>query len=192
MSFLPGAVTPTGFVPDEAVTLEKAEAVLVALVNVESACPWWIGDLLNWSEQTFGESWSQMLVPLTQVQWDTVRRYKQVAAAYPPAKRVEGATFSHHRELMLLPIDQRERWLARVVAENLSVREVKQLRYRESPDGEQKPPYPPDLLALIKQIGYSIMEAWDRQGRLTPVYHMMTDDGRLVTVSVTITKPDPS
>lgn len=188
MSLLPGDISPTGYLPDVTLTLDKAEGILAALVNLETSCPWWIGDLLNWAEKQFGEEWSQIVCKLTQVQWDTVRRYRQVASAYPPEERVEGASFSHHRELMNLPSDRREHWLAKTVTENLSVREVRQLRYVEETDKEQKPPYPPDLMELIRQVGFDLLRTWDTDS-LPPDYSIGREDGSLITVSVRIRKP---
>lgn len=166
---MPGMIQAQGYTPSMDLSFERAERIFLGLLHLEEACPWWIGDLLNFSEVKFGEECSQMLASLTIVEWDTVRRYIQVAKAYPIDQRMPGVSFSHHRELLNVPEPDRTRWLIRCADEHLSVRDLRKLRHEEHPGGGQKD-YHPDLLALIRAVTDQIVGAWnERNWRLLTV-----------------------
>lgn len=180
---LRGKFSAVGFTPDPEMDIKEADRTVGNLLSLEEGCPWWIGDLLNWAEAKFGEEWSQLLAQMSQTGWDTAKRHKQVAAAYPQEKRVEGVSFTQHRELMSLPEDERERWLVRVALGNLSCGEVRRLRYEQDSEGGEKT-YPPSLLALIRSAQGAACDLY-ASGSPTPlVLDAEVGDGLRVEITV--------
>src|SRR3954466_5379127 len=72
----------------------------------QRAGPWWIGDLLNAGEDSFGESFSQMCEGA--VSAEMLNRYASVARRVPIENRVAGLSWSAHAAVAPLPIDQQK------------------------------------------------------------------------------------
>lgn len=75
----------------------------------QRAGPWWIGDLLNSGEDTFGESFSQMCEGA--VSAEMLNRYASVARRVPIENRVASLSWSAHAAVARLPLDQQKRLL---------------------------------------------------------------------------------
>lgn len=71
---------------------------------------WLLGDWLIAGEQRFGEMYAQAL-DLTGLDYDTLRTAKWLAGRFPPERRRDNLTWSHHREVAALPVEQQERLL---------------------------------------------------------------------------------
>ena len=73
----------------------------------QRASPWWIGDLLNWGDAHFGESFSQVCEG--SVSGDQLQRYESVARRVPPQNRRPDLSWSAHAAVARLSNqDQRE------------------------------------------------------------------------------------
>lgn len=82
---------------------------------------WWIGDWLNYGNRRFGERYTRAK-RITRYDVQTLMNMVYVASRFPPERRREGLSFSHHAELAALAPDEQDRWLTRAEAKGWSVR----------------------------------------------------------------------
>jgi hypothetical protein len=125
-----GAVTPNSFDLDytDHLSLERYEALLVLVGQVHGASKWWIGDLLLFGENAFGELASQASEALNlspEGRQDCIR----VARVFPPSRRAPNLSWWHHRRLAVrwLESEQQDALLERAERERLSTRELEAL-----------------------------------------------------------------
>jgi N6-adenosine-specific RNA methylase IME4 len=115
----------------EATTFEEWSRLGKTLQQMERSVMWWIGDWLRFGERKYGETYTQA-VEATGYSLDACKNAKWVAEAYAePSTRVDGLTWTHHREVAALPPADRAAVLARAASEGLSTRETKALAKRE-------------------------------------------------------------
>lgn len=89
----------------------------------QKAGPWWIGDLLNAGEGTFGEMFSQMCEGL--VSAEMLNRYAAVAKKVPRENRLPTQSWSAHANVARLPSDLQRRFLQRAEREGWSSEELR-------------------------------------------------------------------
>lgn len=86
-------------------TREQWEQAIAFAVYVQRHSPWWIGDIVQMGEERFGENFYQAMPEASD---GLVSRSVGVCKKVPRSVRVEGLSFSHHREVCgLLPSQQR-------------------------------------------------------------------------------------
>lgn len=95
----------------------------------QRAGPWWIGDLLNAGEDTFGESFSQSCEGA--VSAEMLNRYASVARRVPIDNRVASLSWSAHAAVARLPHDQQKRLLLEAERQGWTSEELRQ-KARES------------------------------------------------------------
>lgn len=86
--------------------LEETEWVIERLVRVGECLSIWIGDLLNWSEQTYGDRWTQIIPDLmrrTGLERQTLYNAKSVMARVPIHNRSPSRTFRDYAAVAHLP-----------------------------------------------------------------------------------------
>lgn len=105
---------------------QEWEAVIVQLKSIQGAIQWWLGDLLNYGEARYGETYSQVL-DATEYEYQTLANFKYVAGRIPPERRKKSLSFSHHVEVASLEPPLQEELLRE--AENLGL-STKELRKR--------------------------------------------------------------
>lgn len=103
-----------GLVVRSACTFEEWEALAPRFHQAHEWIQFVIGDWLNYGEAMFGEAYAQAIDPAI---WDvqTLAQYQRVAAAIPPARRVPGLSFFHHRAVVALPPAEQVRLLTDAV-----------------------------------------------------------------------------
>jgi len=89
---------------------EEWAAMLNQCERIYRSAAWWIGDLLNYGEAAYGETYVQA-VSATGLAPQTLMNYKAVAKAIPPEKRVEKVSWSAHRVVAFLPPKEKEKVL---------------------------------------------------------------------------------
>lgn len=97
---------------DPDVTWEDYEALGFLLGQMNRACAWWVGDLIVYGEEIFGQYHAQVenvigLAP------QTIANRASVARHIPPSKRRASLPFGVHAEVAYLPEQERDRWLDR-------------------------------------------------------------------------------
>jgi hypothetical protein len=95
--------------------------------TVQRGAPWWLGDMLLYGEQEYGESYAQVMEH-TEMSYSTLTTYKSVAKAFPPHERRQGVDWSKHEAcaaLMRLAPDVAGKLLDGVQKDGMPLREVK-------------------------------------------------------------------
>lgn len=124
LGVLPGKVTGVGWIPPDDLTYEQWFGIGSALQGVNRALMWWIGDWLNYGERRYGETYTQA-IEQTGKSENVLQNAKWVAEKYQSSTRVEGLSWSHHREAAGLPEKERADVLKRARAEGWTSRDVK-------------------------------------------------------------------
>jgi hypothetical protein len=101
---------PTACLADGEPSYEAWALMLSQCEHAHRCLGWWLGDLLNYGEEAYGERYVQA-VQATGLAVQTLMNYKAVAKAIPPAERVDGLSFSAHREVAFVDKEIRMRLL---------------------------------------------------------------------------------
>ena len=80
------------------------------LAKVHGATTWWVGDWLVFGFERFGDpaERGQVMERLAALGYspDTIKRYAQVSALFPPNLRHEGLSWSHHSEVAGVELEE--------------------------------------------------------------------------------------
>ena len=101
---------------------------------------WWIGDWIRFGSARYGEKYA-LASRVTGYDRQTLMNFAYVASRIQPYERRADVSWSHHAELANLDEPARAGWLARIVSDRLSVRDLR----RELRAGDRRPPPPPPL-----------------------------------------------
>ena len=93
--------------------------------KVNGAVHFWIGDLLNYGENTYGEMYSQALDE-TGFDYETLRDDKWIAKEVPLSLRNDNLTRTHAHTIAALPQKEKEYWSSEIKKEKMSVRDLKE------------------------------------------------------------------
>jgi hypothetical protein len=99
-------------VEESLLTFDRVEALARMLGELDRATPFWIGDILTYSEQRWGERFAQ-IADTTGLHPDTLTRYQAVAAKIPADRRVAELSFRHHQAVQTLEPGEQRSWLGR-------------------------------------------------------------------------------
>lgn len=133
MTKLPAAIMPTALIDGhfqfhptglEVVgdpTFDEWAEMVETLKAMEKALQFWLGDLLNYGEQAYGQKYSQFL-DIRDV--GTLRNYAWVANKVDASLRNDTLTWDHHRRVAALPPSEQAEWLQKAEAEHLSARQL--------------------------------------------------------------------
>jgi hypothetical protein len=96
-------------------TLEEWGAGMQALQTMERGIQFFVGDMINWGQERFGEHAAQW-VDARDWKEETVRAYTWVAKKVAPEDRMldAGVPFAHHMAVATLPPREQRRQLKRV------------------------------------------------------------------------------
>ena len=99
------------------------------LMHLERHVHFWMGDLLAYGEQCWGEKYTE-LIEQTGYDLGTLRTLKWVASQVHVSERHENLPFAHHQEAAKLPPSQQRLVLARAAKEHWTRERVRQETYR--------------------------------------------------------------
>lgn len=121
----------------EGIEFDELREAAVALGAIARSYQWWIGDLLAYGIEHFGEDeWPQLEADL-ELDPKTAQNYAYVARNVQRVTRRENLSFSHHAEIARLrPVDQ-EKMLERAAEAEWSVRDLRREVLREFPVAKQ-------------------------------------------------------
>jgi N6-adenosine-specific RNA methylase IME4 len=131
---LAGRLTETGWVPPPTMSFSECGAELRAIRQWHHGVLFAIGDLLNYAELKWGETYAQ-LASDSGYNPQFLMNCKWVAAKFPVHERVPGLSFSHHQVVASLPTAQARALLAIAGAEEWSKDDLRQT-VRELRSGE--------------------------------------------------------
>lgn len=117
--------TEISWEPGRDLTYEEWYQVGMTLNLIGRAMNWWIGDHLNYGEDHFGESFSQIIDDhLQSIPTETLKKLKAVARRYHKSRRVPELSWSHHFRLAYTEPAIADKILAIAEEYSLSVRDV--------------------------------------------------------------------
>ena len=164
---LPGVLTPVSYAPSTAMTFDEFGDKLQLLKGLDGSVMWWMGDLLNFAQGRWGEKYTQALES-TDYEYDTLARASYMASRFPPDRRREGLSFSHHREVADLPPLLCDEWLDKAEAEGLSSHGLRLARKRSvtkelaSANGLDEKAVARALKRVFKDVGNQARESFER------------------------------
>jgi hypothetical protein len=110
-----GAMTRTSITLPVDTPRDRWEALVVFASRTREATQWWLGDLLNFGEEVYGESGAQV-AEITVFKPATLETYQSLAKAIPKERRIEGLSAYTHRAVMRLDPEQQTFWLEQAFA----------------------------------------------------------------------------
>lgn len=116
--------TGTGAVVRGKLTYDDWEQALAFARKAESCAMWWVGDLLNYGETNYGDTYTQAM-EASGLEYQTVANAKYVAGQVEFSRRRENLSFSHHDAVASLPPKEQNRWLAKAERENWTRTELR-------------------------------------------------------------------
>lgn len=97
----------------------------------QRAGPWWIGDMLNTGDESFGEFFFQVCEGYG-VSPEMVQRYKSVARRVPLANRRPSLSWSAHAVVARLPVQQQKAVLLEAERQGWTSEELRQQLIRRA------------------------------------------------------------
>ena len=139
---------PTGLIVNRKPTFDEWMQAGEVLRYIEGSVHWWLGDWLNYGEQTYGEMYSQAL-EITDYTKGTLRNDKWMAKTFELSCRHDNLPFSYHQEIAALMKDEPE--IALSLLDTAEAETWKQKELRDAVKKEQRKalsmglPMPPDI-----------------------------------------------
>jgi hypothetical protein len=106
--------------------LEHHEWMLIGrhLGTISRCSQWWLGDWVSYGTARWGEKYSDA-ARATGYDSRSLANMVSVAHAFPPSRRRDNLTWSHHAALAGLTPSEQDKWLDRAGAERLSVADLR-------------------------------------------------------------------
>jgi hypothetical protein len=90
---------------------EEYERLGQFIGDMNRACAWWVGDLVVFGEEIYGEAHAQIEQALGLAP-QTIANRASVARHIPPGRRKQSLSFGTHAEVAYLPAKERDHWLS--------------------------------------------------------------------------------
>lgn len=123
-------MSETGLQLPSNISLEEWMSLAPEFRRIHSSVQWAVGDWILYGEEgkhTWGQKYTQALNDLD-YGYDYLRQVVRVCKAFPQdQRRGKPLTFSHHQEVLSLPIEYRQNALTRAIVEGLSVTQFRTL-----------------------------------------------------------------
>jgi hypothetical protein len=116
--------TTRAAVVDPALPYEAFEALVSSACKMGDAARWWLGDLLNFGEDRYGEEAAQVLS--NRLSERQVSEYRWVAKNVHFSVRTDELSFTHHRIVAALDRESQRRFLTYAAEYDLTVRELRE------------------------------------------------------------------
>jgi len=100
------------------------EQLIATLNAMEDAVPWWIGDALNFGEQSFGEKYAQA-VEITGYRKTYLQNICWLSSRIPMQRRRAALGISMHQEVASLEPEFQDQWLKSAEENQLTRRELR-------------------------------------------------------------------
>jgi hypothetical protein len=110
--------------PSANIGLAEWSAVGRRFGEIGRCSQWWLGDWIHYGNTKFGERYSRA-VKLTGYDVQSLMNMVYVASRFEISRRREDLSWSHHATLAALDVHEQEYWLARAIADKLSVADLR-------------------------------------------------------------------
>lgn len=108
-------VTPTSLtLTNPELPWEDYERLGAFIGEMNRACAWWVGDLVNFGEDIYKEKHAQIEQALGLAP-QTIANRASVARHIPPSRRRPSLAFGTHAEVAYMPARERDHWLSLAV-----------------------------------------------------------------------------
>jgi hypothetical protein len=115
------ALTPVSWEGAEGLSFEDWVGHGRRLGATARAGGWWIGDWVRFGNARYGERYTRA-ARITGYDAQTLMNMAWVASRFEISRRRENLSWSHHAELVALPVEEQEAWLDAAEENRLSVR----------------------------------------------------------------------
>lgn len=105
-----GALTMTSLTLTREITYDEYEGLFGMFGQLHEASAWLIGDLLNYGERIYGQTYVQA-AHATGLAEGTLVNYASVCSRVPRSRRREALPFSVHAEVAFMSPAEQDRWL---------------------------------------------------------------------------------
>lgn len=143
--------TPTGLVVTGAPTFEDCQETYQILTNFGRRVHFWIGDLLNYVESRWGETYAQ-LMDETGLAYQTLANDKWVTSKVDISRRRENLHFSHHAEVAALEPPEQEKWLGQAEREEWTTGHLRQRIRTAKRLPNPGPDHEPEIIEMTIEI----------------------------------------
>ena len=135
------------------VPYDQWEAIFTQLRQIQNALPWYIGDLLQYGEAHYGETYAQA-VEETGYSVQTLTNYKYVSGHVPPENRKATLKYTHHALVAALPVDEQKVWLEKAENEHMDTQALREeLREEVEAIYEPEPEHMETLYLSYNELG---------------------------------------
>jgi hypothetical protein len=117
-------LTRVGWTPSTSLGLAEWSAVGRRFGEIGRCSQWWLGDWIHYGNTKFGERYSRAM-KLTGYDVQSLMNMVYVASRFEISRRRENLSWSHHATLAALDPDEQDGWLARALADKLSVADLR-------------------------------------------------------------------
>lgn len=102
--------TPTGLAFTADLSFDQWEVLLNRLYTMNGAIQWMLGDALNYGNTRYGEKYSQALES-TKLTYSALANFAWVARSVPPENRNPNLSWTHHRAVSKLDVEEQRKLL---------------------------------------------------------------------------------
>lgn len=95
--------------------------------DLREACTWFLVDLISYGFVSFGEDFWQIEGTVAGLSEYSVARYLKIGASFPPDRRREGLSVSHHEAVRSLDLEDQERLLDDALETGMNRDELREL-----------------------------------------------------------------
>lgn len=166
----PFVMTKTGAFVVKPASFDEWYAVFSWCQQASGAIQFWIGDLLEYGEKSYGEKYTQAL-EMTGYAEQTLMNASWVARSIHKSDRKENLSFAHHAEVAPLKPEDQRRWLDKAETEGMTRQQLRESIKQERHAVEQQP--------VTLWVVVSCSSAEDQ----TKLYNRMLMEGRNVRMS---------
>ena len=162
--------TPSGLVITGVPEFDEWHAVGTTLCAAAQSVQWCIGDWLNYGgkQAQWGETYTEAVERFKR-SYRTVRQAAHVSELIESGRRRPQLPWSHHAEVVSLDTVTADALLDRAVAENWSVREIREAVTAERPAVEPDPFHILVAVGDLKEAIRDIANGWPSESLITPL-----------------------
>lgn len=118
------ALFAVAWVPRTEIDEQRWVEVGRRLGRVGKGTNWWVGDWVRYGAAQYGDRY-KLAAKVTGYDRQTLMNYAYVASRFEVSRRRPEVSWSHHAELAPLVESQQTMWLERVIADRLSLRDLR-------------------------------------------------------------------
>ncbi len=140
----------TGLTMKEGASFEEWRRMYEALLRIEGAIQWWIGDLLNYEGGKYGSMYVEA-IKTSGAAYQTLRNYKWVAKAIEMSARADNLGWKAHERIAALPENVRKETIDLAAEEKWTEREARKYvrAFNHKANKKDRPPLPEGKFDVI-------------------------------------------